>query len=77
MFNRSAGVFEKRWKHRLYYSHFSEVGQIGEDVRIDCRQLVVAQISEGTERRRGGMRDEKNKGTLIKTLQSGAHKSLL
>lgn len=37
----------------LFYSHFSQVGQIGEDVHIDCRQLVVAQISEWTEKGRG------------------------
>lgn len=36
-----------------FYSHFFKVGQIREDVRIDCRQHVVAQVSE-TERERWG-----------------------
>lgn len=61
MLDRSTGVFEKLWEHGLYYSHFSEVGQIGEDVRIDCRQLVVAQISEGTEREKRGDEAKKKK----------------
>lgn len=72
MLNRSTEVFEKRWEHSLYYSHFSEVGKIGEDVRIDCRQLVEAQISEGTEREERG--DERE--TFLKILQSGAQNSL-
>lgn len=35
---------------RPYYSHFAQVWEAGEDVCIDCCQLVVAQVSEG----RGG-----------------------
>lgn len=34
-----------------FYSHFFKVGQIGEDVRIDCRQHVVAQVSEAERER--------------------------
>ncbi len=51
MLGRSTGVWTG--DTGLFYSHFSQVGQIGEDVHIDCRQLVVAQISEWTEKGRG------------------------
>lgn len=53
----------------LFYSHFFQVRQIGEDVHIDCRQLVVAQISERTQRGRG--RTERNllKHFLVKHSQ--------
>lgn len=44
------GQIYRRFRHDrdmgLFYSHFSQVGQIGEDVHINCCQLVVAQISE-------------------------------